>query len=413
MKNPRLEELQTIARYCITKSPGFAAIALWVPYHVDNDDSYVAYTDGKKIVIGNKFWDYEPLERAFIFVHEIMHVALRHIPRAAKLAHRSSAHYHVWNIAADAIINNALSQMGWLQTPKDGVKFEKILPEEMLQTHPPQSWGVEALYLELLKQMGLPNSGEGLEEWVRDWMKKNGIDPDNLDLQPAPGQTSGDLSEDVASRIWASRLMRAQAGDRAGGLLRQLKNDFPVAKTPWPQILRAFLQDAVMPRSTENWSRPGRRMLATDSEIFEPATQREKGIRKIAIAVDTSGSINDEILKRFATEIEQIQNRSGCEIYLISADADVQTEQIVKNDGKPFLEKFKSGAILFKGGGGTAFGPAIDKINLSSATIGMYLTDMQGDFGSNPPKMPFLWCSTYPNQDAPFGKVIYLDPIDL
>ena len=231
--------------------------------------------------------------------------------------------------------------MDWLQTPQDGVKFDKILDEQTLQDRPPASWSTEALYLQLLEQIGLPCNGEGMKEWLEKWMKDKGID--GFDLVPGSGEMTGDLSEDVASRIWASRLIRAQAGDRPGGMMRRLASDFPVSKTPWPRILRAFLQDAVMPRSTENWSRPGRRMLATGSEVFEPATRPDKGIRVIAVAVDTSGSIDDGILQRFCSEIDAVQKRAGCEIYLVVADAEVTGEFQIKNDGKSFANKVRDG----------------------------------------------------------------------
>lgn len=404
----RKTELQTLARFCVTKSPGFAAIALWVPYRAVADPNFVAYTNGREVVFGEKFWEYAPLERAFILCHEILHVALRHCPRGFQVARHSSAHAHIWNIACDAIINHALDGMDWLHSPGDGVAFDKILDEETLGKRPPTSWGAEALYRELLNQIGLPEAGAELEAWLEKWMKERGIA--GFDLRPEAGQTSGDLSEDAASRIWSSRLARAQAGDRSGGMLRRLSADFPVSRTPWPQILRAFLQDAVMPRSEENWSRPARRILATGSEIFEPATRPAKGVRLIAVAVDTSGSIDDAILNRFCAEIEAVQKRAGCEIYLVVADAEVTGEFRLKNDGCSLAERVRAGQVEFKGGGGTDFGPAIEKINGSGAKVGLYLTDMYGDFGEVAPRMPFLWCSITPEMSAPFGKVIYLDP---
>ena len=85
----RKTELQTLARFCVTKSPGFAAIALWVPYRAVDDDKFVAYTNGREVVFGGKFWDYAPLERAFILCHEILHVALRHCPRGLKFMRQS------------------------------------------------------------------------------------------------------------------------------------------------------------------------------------------------------------------------------------------------------------------------------------------------------------------------------------
>ena len=52
-----------------------------------------------------------------------------------------------------------------------------------------------------------------------------------------------------------------------------------------------------MPTTRENFHRPGRRVLALDSEWFEPSYQPAKGIRRIGVCVDTSGSIGDDILK--------------------------------------------------------------------------------------------------------------------
>lgn len=399
-------ELATLARYCVTKSPGFAAIALWVPYFSSDETDWVAYTDGKKVVAGEKFWEYAPLERAFILCHEILHVALRHLPRGAFAYRVSRAHGRIWNIACDAVINHALSQMSWLQTPADGVNIHEVLAPEAMVNRPAASWSAEAIYDELLKQIGLPPDEQGMEKWLDEWLDEHGLD--SFDMVPGPGSES-DLSDEIASRIWASRLARAQAGDRPGGLLRGLAGDFPISKTPWPQVLRSFMQDAVLPQSRENWNRPSRRTLAADSDVFEPATLPEYGIRRAGVVIDTSGSINDELLTRFCAEVGIIQARTGCEIVLISADKEVRTETVVKNDGRTFVDKVKSGQINFKGGGGTAFGPAISRLNRLKVSVTLYFTDLAGDFGQEKPVMPLLWCSTSPPQAVPFGRVIYLD----
>jgi predicted metal-dependent peptidase len=245
-----------------------------------------------------------------------------------------------------------------------------------------------------------------MEQWLKDWLDAHGLD--SFDMQPGP-PGEGDLSDELASRIWASRLARAQAGDRPGGLLRSLAGDFPISKTPWPQVLRSFMQDAVMPQSRENWNRPSRRTLASGSDIFEPATQPEYGIRRAGVVIDTSGSIDDALLMAFCAEVGTIQSRTGCEIVLLSADYEVQTEVVVKNDGRPFLDKVRSGQINFQGGGGTAFGPAISRLNRLKVSVGLYFTDLAGSFGDERPVMPLLWCSTSPNQSVPFGRVINID----
>ena len=98
--NEHQKSLSTIARYCVTKSPGFAAIALWVPHKYRDTDQYIARTDGRTIEATNKFFDkYDGREQAFIFMHEVLHVALRHVPRGHRAWSVSSAHALVWNLA--------------------------------------------------------------------------------------------------------------------------------------------------------------------------------------------------------------------------------------------------------------------------------------------------------------------------
>ncbi len=411
------KSLSTVARYCVTKSPGFAAIALWVPHRFRDTEQYIARTDGRSIEAGQKFFDkYDGREQAFIFMHEVLHVALRHVARGHRAWSVSSAHALVWNLSCDAIINRALEKMSWIKAPKDGVTFESLLSKEELEARPPQNWSAEALYHRLLEKIGFPADKKSWDKWLDDYIEKHGLPkPEDLGRGTGGDEEDGDLMSELASRVWASRLARAQAGDRPGGLLRELVGDFPVVKTPWPQILRAFLQDAVMPTTRENFNRPGRRVLSLDSDFFEPSFQSEKGVRRIGVAIDTSGSIDEKILLRFAGEIEAVQKRTGAELYLVVCDAEVTGEFLVPAHGKTFTQRYKTGELQFRGGGGTDFSPALAKLNKSNVKIGLYLTDMRGNFGSEKPKMPFVWCSTSEESEPPpgFGRVIYLDPLDV
>ncbi|PQV62768.1 putative metal-dependent peptidase [Abditibacterium utsteinense] len=411
--NEKSRELATLARYCVTKSPGFAAIALWVPYFASETTDFVAFTDGKKVVAGEKFWsDFVPLERAFILCHEILHVALRHVPRGAAAYRVSGAHGKLWNIACDAVINHALSKMSWLQAPENGVAIERVLKRDLLEKRPAASWSAEAIFAQLVEQIGAANQGETPEEKIKEWLDAQGFDaPDMLPDFSGDAENNGQGGGEMESRIWASRLSRAQAGDRPGGLLRALSGDFPTSQTPWPQVLRAFLQDATMPQSRENWNRPSRRVLSGTSPVFEPATQPEMGIRRAGIVIDTSGSISDALLTRFCAEISAVQRRTGCEIVLLSADSKVQSEVRVKNEGRALIERVHGGEVELKGGGGTDFAPALRRLNELEVSIALYFTDLRGAFGTQKPAMPLLWCTPTPKASAPFGRVIWLDKI--
>ena len=406
-------ELATIARYCVTKSPGFAAIALWVPYFASDTTDFVAFTDGKKVVAGEKFWnDFAPLERAFILCHEILHVALRHVPRGAIAYRASGAHGKLWNIACDAVINHALGKMNWLQVPENGVRIERVLKRDLLEKRPAASWSAEAIYAQLIEQIGAGGEDESFEEKIKEWLDASGFDaPDMLpDFSDFDGEGKDNQGE-MASRVWASRLSRAQAGDRPGGLLRALSGDFPVSQTPWPQVLRSFMQDATLPQSRENWNRPSRRVLSGASPVFEPATQPEMGIRRAGVVIDTSGSIDDALLTRFCAEVSAVQRRTGCEIVLLAADSKVQSEVRVKNEGRALIERVRGGEIELKGGGGTDFRPALQRLDELKVSVALYFSDLQGAFGVQKPAMPLLWCSTKSNASAPFGRVIYLDKL--
>lgn len=393
----RSRELSLLARYCVSQSPGFAGIALWVPYVATDAPDFVAYTDGLRVVAGAQFWDYAPLERAFVLCHEILHVALRHVTRGAFAYRQSGAHGEAWNIACDAVINHALGQMSWLQMPSNGVRIEDVLGRELLRERPAATWSAEAIYAHLLQQAR--QQERPLDEWLRQNQWRD------FDLKPgkaAPG------SEELASRVWASRLARAQAGDRPGGLLRSLSGDFPAPVTPWPRVLRAWMQDAVLPQSRENWNRPSRRVLAGVSPVWEPATQSEGGIRRAGIVIDTSGSIDPALLTRFCAEASAVQARTGCEIVLLSADAQVQSEQIVRPGGT-LLNELRAGQIEFKGGGGTDFRPALARLEQLRVNVALYFTDLAGVFGERAPSMPLLWCCPQRGASAPFGRVLHLD----
>ncbi len=411
----KAEELATIARYCVTKSPGFAAIALWVPYVATDSPDFVAFTDGKRVLAGAPFWDdFVPLERAFILCHEILHVALRHVPRGGFAFRTSRAHGKLWNIACDAVVNRALSQMPWLQIPADAVVIEDVLSRELLEQKPAASWSAEAIYARLLEQISEPETEAeaetSLENRLEKWLDEQ--DFGAFDMRPGAEMgedAAGDGSAELASRIWASRLSRAQAGDRAGGLLRALSGDFPVATTPWQQVLRAHLQDAILPQSRENWNRPSRRVLSGSVAAFEPATSPQRGIRRAGVVIDTSGSINQAQLERFCAEVSAVQRRTGAEIVLLFADSHVQSESRVKNDGRPLIERVRAGEIAIKGGGGTDFAPAIARLNELEVSVALYFTDMRGAFGTQKPLMPLLWCATTAGLSAPFGRVLTLD----
>ena len=271
------------------------------------------------------------------------------------------------------------------------------------------------------KQQKDPSAGDGEEidddEAIRRMLRQAGIDPEDFmaDLMAAEsdGSPLNDDHETDETRRWRQRLERAKAGDRPNGILRQLSGDLPKVDTPWELILRTHVLRATMSRTHVSWERPSRHWLSLSQGGRDHRYPYEAGIvfhsrvAKIVVMVDTSGSIDQDMLNRFAAEIDAIAKQTRAEIHVIVCDADVHGVFKVASAGLSSALK----GIEFKGGGGTNFIPAFEEAEKLKPAIGVYLTDMMGTF---PPsaRFPTVWAvPAMSNQDlpkAPFGVTIPL-----
>jgi hypothetical protein len=231
------------------------------------------------------------------------------------------------------------------------------------------------------------------------------------DLAPAMGASrpAGDNSNEDEIRAWSSRLKMARGS--LAGIFNRLVRELPKVKTPWERILRDFLYRHARRKRMPDPSRPSRRWLALESDLreregvdlpFEPAT-RSARTGRVALAVDTSGSIDNSLLKRFAAEVAAVLNKTEPLLRLIVCDADVhQVQDFSGREGARLLRGFE-----FKGGGGTDFKPAIAEAAKWKPDLLIYLTDLEGDAGAEP-TFPVLWAVSEGKVSAPWGKVIEL-----
>lgn len=120
----------------------------------------------------------------------------------------------------------------------------------------------------------------------------------------------------------------------------------------------------------------------------------------MVIAVDTSGSISQQILDDFAGEMQSIIDECQPErVHVIYCDADVQRVDV--------FERGESLEMNPAGGGGTDFRPVFAQVaadGVGPACL-VYLTDTYGSFPQNAPDYPVLWAST-DGTNVPFGELI-------
>ena len=123
---------------------------------------------------------------------------------------------------------------------------------------------------------------------------------------------------------------------------------------------------------------------------------------KIAIAIDTSASIDEQMLSDFLEEVEYImQSFQHYEIELIESDYKIQNTTRLRA-----LEPIHK---TLKGGGSTDFRPTFEYIeNLyEDFKFLIYFSDGDGIFPENEPNIDTLWVLTK-DRDIPFGDKIIL-----
>ncbi len=424
------EQLIRVRKYCITKSPGFAGVALLPEYCiVDPKDpefgSEYGFTDGRKIYLGTKLFKESPKAQAFVLIHEVLHVALRHPQRGltlmkTRLLRGLPWSSEVYNWACDAIVNFSLENiMAWAHKPSVGlITFGSLFKHDpvLLTKKPAHQWGTEDLFRYLMDDVIMPKIKDGSIPSETVWAKDNlpGSGQNMLDIvTPQSGNVKPDSKEEA--RDWKGRVTRAAAGDRPGGVMKEILFDVPQTRTPWRYLLRQFLSEAVMPHTQVRPTRPSRASLTLDSfhkntgsnsiTPFMPGYRQKEGIRKIVVVVDTSGSIDDELCEYFAGEIQTIRKNVGCDLMLLTCDTEVhQAIPVSAYDNFQSIIKANGG---FKGRGGTDFRPAVEAAEkIPGAAVIIYLTDMQGPYPDRC-HVPLIWASIMENFiRPPCGKVV-------
>ncbi|MGB3962797.1 MAG: VWA-like domain-containing protein [Sulfurimonas sp.] len=122
----------------------------------------------------------------------------------------------------------------------------------------------------------------------------------------------------------------------------------------------------------------------------------------LCVAIDTSGSIHEQLLGAFIEEFKSImQNFPSVKIELILADARIQAHHTFAGGEKM--------DFVIKGGGGTDYRPVFDYIEatLPMNTMLLYFTDGDGWFPKYAPSYEVIWALSR-NAKVPFGRGLLL-----
>ncbi len=245
---------------------------------------------------------------------------------------------------------------------------EKSRRKGRLKRHPEEIRGIPDIDLKGDMDRKKPGSDRGDKEQLANLSK----------LRKRKAQDEQAAAMDAAHRIW------------------QRPND---PRLDWKSLLDSFLQEQL---SDYSFLPPDRRQM--DSEFFLPDfNETEISPQRIAFAVDTSGSIDDELLSAVFSEIcaaiEQFDGRlTGVLLFF-----DTRVYAPI-----PFSDVADLENAIPVGGGGTDFSSlfsylAASPLNPASLVI---FTDGQGEIPDERAagNLPVLWLLSKADADIPWGK---------
>ncbi len=307
-------------------------------------------------------------ERVAVLKHEISHFVNKHFSR------RNGRDPMVFNIAGDMAINQTIAHM-----PEGGI----TLPKGWKSNEP-----LEYYHDKLMKKIKETDTGGAIGKLKLPGQFDSVMDaPDGEDVE-AEGMADEVIRETVKAQLDAGISADKLRGLHAGALEQYIEE---LAKPPmidWKHALTRFAATLADQISRLTLKRPDRRQLA-------PWGKKREYLPKLIVCVDTSGSVSDEMLALFFSQINLLSRRLD-EIAVIIADARVQ-EHFKYRRGME--EKLRSMGI---GRGGTDFEPAVVYINqnLRDYDGAVYLTDGWCPEPSSRCKVPMIWVVTE-NNDFP------------
>lgn len=364
-------------------------------------------------------------ELGFVIAHELVHQLFSTVPR------RLGRDPVLWSIATDYVVNRMVQEMAAPANYYTRPMYEPVDKEieglGLVSTLLEPKYDrliAEAIYDRLLRkpskvgalvQVDLPteipdaDDSDDSQEPVEDPEEESGV---SLRFRDVPNHSGGfdlhlpvplddDQREELRDRVAAALEHHQMSGERGtipGDWLRET-GLLTAPVVPWQRLLARYL-DEVLSKDEYSRSRPNKRHLIEDVVI--PGLSAER-VESIAIAIDTSGSIDEELLISSAREVLGLIPHAE-EVVIIVADAEVQ--DVTDADGfEPMVRQYG-----LRGGGGTDHRPVFDYLTEQGITPNLFIgfTDLYSAFPERAPACPVLWMVPTTHGAAPWGDVIVL-----
>jgi len=190
----------------------------------------------------------------------------------------------------------------------------------------------------------------------------------------------------------------AQQAGKLDGEFAKLIDFFLQPQVSWQSLLAQYM--STFARDDFTYSRPSRR----PGKAILPSLRSHQ--IDITVAIDTSGSISQDEIDEFISEINAIKANIRAGITLIACDDKISSESPWRFEA---WEQLLFPASL-GGGKGTNFNPVFNLINAQDvpSDVVIYFTDAKGKFPEFEPNYPVLWL-VKGKERVPWGSRIQLN----
>lgn len=346
------DDIQNIKALLFLHAPFLAILLSRMRILVNEDVRSLMVTPDGDAIFNPGFWRSLPdtESKTFVLLHEALHLGFRH-PWLVKGRDRK-----IYNLATDMVINEMLFRHGYNRVPGNPVTAPMI---QMLLRESGVIVSADELRRasseEVYRLLSTPRARDSVERNVED-------NPDDLSESPPDPEggeevQSGAVGEtDDPEQRWRGVVNDALiTAHQAGMLPADIKRRVEMSLKPevnWRRTLRGCIQEGAGRMVVSTWLRSSRRYASF------PGIKR-LGVQTVWALIDCSGSIPDEILARFSSELWSLTRLYGCILNVIPWDAKAYPAVRVFS---AYQARHRLSEAL-RGGGGTVLGPALIELS--------------------------------------------------
>ena len=339
-----------------------------------------------------------------LLAHEVLHVLFSH---SARLGDRQAL---TWNWACDFAINALLLAQGFT-LPKGGLVsddfsgepaetiYRKLFDENSrggaqrvsatgrLRATSPDSAATEAALPAGLGDCRIPTTGADL------------LEPDDPRARPFRSEDAPDAEQvdSLRGELRAEALSRLQG--ESAQVFAGACQAADAAKVNW----RALLRDRLTERIKGDWMSYPFSKRHLHRGLFMPSPgMLVPG--HIVFAIDTSGSMTDQMIASIAGELRTFRETFPCRLSVIQADTAIRSvDEYDAMDGAEISDR-----MTMHGRGGTDFRPVFEWLaDHAPDALLLYASDGMGSFPKSAPANAVIWLLTGGDSERiPFGSVV-------